>query len=251
MATRYFIELAYDGTEYHGWQIQPNAKSIQETLNKALSTVLRSDVYTVGCGRTDTGVHATQFFAHFELGEQPGKLEDLCYRSNQVLPKDIALKRIFSVEGEAHARFSASSRTYHYLIDSSKNAFQWNRAWEMRDSISLEAMNQAAKKLLEFQDFTSFSKSNTQTETNLCDVSHAEWTPTGTGYKFEIKANRFLRNMVRAIVGTLIDVGRGKLDQGQFEDIIKSKNRSEAGLSVPAHGLYLMDVEYPKGILNE
>lgn len=250
MASRYFIELAYDGTEYHGWQIQPNAKTIQESLNNALSTILRTEVYTIGCGRTDTGVHATTFYAHFDVEQELANPEEVAYRANQVLARDIAILRIFAVSEETHARFTAVSRTYHYLIDNKKNAFGWNRAWQMRDSIDLNSMNEAAKKLLEHTDFTSFSKSNTQTETNLCEIKNATWMNTSTGYRFEITANRFLRNMVRAIVGTLIDVGKGKIDIEQFEEIIRSKNRSNAGLSVPAQGLYLVDIGYPEGVLN-
>ncbi len=249
MANRYFIELSYDGSDFHGWQIQPNAKTIQETLNSALSTILRTEIYTVGCGRTDTGVHATQFFAHFDLELEAPPLEDLCYRCNRLLPESIALKRIFPVAAEAHTRFTATSRSYAYLITQQKDPFAVLRKWELREALNIERMNEGANILTQYQDFSCFSKANTQTETNLCDLSFAQWTQNGTELKFEVTANRFLRNMVRAIVGTLVDLGRGTIDKDTLHNIIASKDRSEAGLSVPAHGLYLTHITYPEGIL--
>ena len=250
MAIRYFIELAYDGTPFHGWQIQPNAKSIQESLNNALSTILRSEIYAVGCGRTDTGVHAKLFYAHFDIQNQIGDLEQLKYKCNRLLDPAIAVFRFFKVDENAHARFSAISRSYEYLITQQKDPFAVNRKWEMREKLNLDAMNEAAATLLQYKDFTSFSKSNTQTETNLCDVSEAYWIQTGNELQFNITANRFLRNMVRAIVGTTLEVGQGKINTAEFKSIIEAKNRSEAGLSVPAHGLYLSNIVYPEGMIE-
>ncbi|MEX2597991.1 MAG: tRNA pseudouridine(38-40) synthase TruA [Salibacteraceae bacterium] len=250
MAHRYFIELSYDGTAYHGWQVQPNAKTIQETLNNAISTIIRKEIYCVGCGRTDTGVHAQQFYAHFDVTQAIENTSQLTYKANRVLPKDIAIHRIFEVEKDTHSRFSAINRTYKYRITQFKDPFSINRKWEMRDKVDVNVMNQAAKLLLGEQDFTSFSKSNTQTETNICNVMHAEWQTNDRELIFNVKANRFLRNMVRALVGTLVDVGKGSISIAEFESIIKTKNRSEAGLSVPAHGLYLTEIEYPGGALK-
>lgn len=250
MASRYFIELAYDGSDFHGWQIQPNAKTIQETLNTALSTLLRTDIYTVGCGRTDTGVHASQYFAHFESDVELTDLEDFVYRSNRVLPTSIALKRCFPVDNDTHARFTATSRCYAYLITQQKDPFAVLRKWEMRDTVDIDRMNKGAAKLLGEKDFGCFSKSNTQTETNLCNMTHAQWYEDGATLRFEVSANRFLRNMVRAIVGTLVDLGKGTITLDDIDRILDSKDRSEAGLSVPAHGLYLTNVSYPEGVTS-
>jgi len=249
MAKRYFIELSYDGSEFHGWQIQPNAKTIQETLNSALSTLLRTDIYTVGCGRTDTGVHASQYFAHFEVEETTFQPEELTYRSNRVLPPSIAVQRIFEVAPDAHTRFSATSRSYTYLITQQKDPFAVLRKWEMREALDLNRMNEGAAILKTYEDFSCFSKSNTQTETNLCNVTHAEWSQEGSEIRFDITANRFLRNMVRAVVGTLVDLGKGTITLDDLKTIIESKERSEAGLSVPAHGLYLTRITYPEGMI--
>jgi len=249
MVKRYFIELSYDGSEFHGWQIQPNAKTIQETLNSALSTLLRTDIYTVGCGRTDTGVHASQYFAHFEVEETTFQPEELTYRSNRVLPPSIAVQRIFEVAPDAHTRFSATSRSYTYLITQQKDPFAVLRKWEMREALDLNRMNEGAAILKTYEDFSCFSKSNTQTETNLCNVTHAEWSQEGSEIRFDITANRFLRNMVRAIVGTLVDLGKGTITLDDLKTIIESKERSEAGLSVPAHGLYLTRITYPEGMI--
>ena len=246
MAKRYFIQLSYDGTHLHGWQIQPNAKSIQETLNEALCTLLRTNIYTIGCGRTDTGVHASFFVAHMDIAELVLSENELVYKLNRLLPESIAIQQIFEVDPTLHARFSALSRTYHYHITSVKNPFTVNRKWELREVLDLNRMNESAKFLLGEHDFSCFSKSNTQTETNICRVSEAFWTRiSDSEIVFTISANRFLRNMVRAIVGTLVEVGKGKMDITDIKDILDSKNRSEAGTSVPAHGLYLTNVIYP------
>lgn len=245
MAKRYFIELSYDGTPFHGWQIQNNAKSIQQSLNEALSTVIRQEIYCVGCGRTDTGVHAREFFAHFEIEQPLDALKDICFHANCLLPKEIAIHRMFEVSEDTHARFSAISRSYEYHITTRKDPFAQQRKWEYREPLNLEQMNAAAASLSEYEDFTSFSKSHTDTHTNLCTVSHARWTATETDLRFEITANRFLRNMVRAIVGTTVEVGQGKLTVQDFHQIIQAKDRSKAGFSAPAHGLYLTHVTYP------
>lgn len=246
MAKRYFIQLSYDGTHFHGWQIQPNAKSIQETLNEALSTLLRTNIYTIGCGRTDTGVHASFFIAHMDVEQLIIPENELVYKLNRILPESIAIQQVFEVDLDMHARFSAVSRTYQYHITSVKNPFSVNRKWELREKLNLELMNEAAQLLLGEHDFSCFSKSNTQTETNLCNISEAVWSNVSdTEIVFTISANRFLRNMVRAIVGTLVEIGKNKMDVQEIKAILESKNRSEAGTSVPAHGLYLTNVIYP------
>ncbi len=248
MAKRYFVKLAYDGTPFHGWQIQPNAKSIQECLNDAFSKVLRMDIYTVGCGRTDTGVHAREFYAHFDVEEPVSQLEDLYYRVNQILPKEIALFEIFPVKEDMHTRFSATARTYEYLITQKKDPFVVNRMLEFRQPLDLDRMNEACRALFDFNDFESFSRTGGQTEHHLCDIMSASWTKELSTLRFEVKANRFLRNMVRAMVGTMIEVGQKKIDIQAFRDIIAAKNRSRASSSAPAHGLYLIQIDYPKGL---
>jgi tRNA pseudouridine38-40 synthase len=248
---RYFIELAYDGTRYHGWQIQPNAVTVQELLNKALSTVLRQSVDTTGCGRTDTGVHATEFFAHFDLQlseESAAKTPPSGgwgARLNALLPTDIAIKNIMPVHIDAHARFDATLRSYQYHIHFNKDPFKHNYSWLIKDRPDIGLMNEAAKIIMEYIDFSCFSKSNTQVKTNNCTISRAEWVETDGGIVFHISADRFLRNMVRAIVGTLMQVGRKAIEPEDVRAIIESKNRSEAGTSVPACGLYLTEVKYP------
>ena len=281
---RYFIELSYDGTAYHGWQIQPNGASVQETLQKALSMLLRQDVQVTGAGRTDAGVHAAMMVAHFDVeGQAPlpappvggraaspvascsqedkesspprGELErglergldldNLVYRLNGVLPHDIAVHKIYPVADDLHARFSARARTYYYYVHTRKSPFLRDRSWRLVRTPDFEAMNCAAATLLEYEDFTSFSKVNTDTKTNICHVTSARWVQLSDyEWRFEITADRFLRNMVRAIVGTLMEVGRGSLSVDGFRQVIEQKNRSAAGDSVPARGLFLQNVEY-------
>ncbi|RCH55565.1 tRNA pseudouridine(38-40) synthase TruA [Mucilaginibacter hurinus] len=242
---RFFIELAYDGTGYHGWQIQPNAVTVQELLNKALATLLRQPVETTGCGRTDTGVHAKEFYAHIDT-KTTGKPWAVNKKSlNALLPPSIAVKNIIPVHTDAHARFDATVRSYEYHIHFDKNPFKHGRSWLLRDKPDTELMNRAASMLMEHTDFSCFSKSNTQVKTNYCKVSRALWLETNGGIVFHISADRFLRNMVRAIVGTLLEVGRKEISPETIHDIIKSKNRSNAGTSVPACGLYLTEVKYP------
>ncbi|WP_317163467.1 tRNA pseudouridine(38-40) synthase TruA [Mucilaginibacter arboris] len=269
---RYFAELAFDGTKYHGWQIQQNAVSVQEVFNKALGVLLRQPIETVGCGRTDTGVHARQLFAHFDIGgegagfeargagdergtgsgergavnPEPSTISHRLKTSlNALLPKDIAVKNIIPVAADAHARFDATLRAYEYHIHFGKDPFKQNYSWQLRDFPDLELMNQAANIIKKYRDFSCFSKSNTQVKTNFCVIKEACWQPKEDGLIFHISADRFLRNMVRAIVGTLIAVGRKEMEPEAVRKIIESKNRSNAGVSVPACGLYLTKVVYP------
>jgi tRNA pseudouridine38-40 synthase len=232
---------------YHGWQIQPNAISVQEVLKKALSTILKTEISIMGAGRTDTGVHASQMFAHFDF-EGDFEVKDLMYKLNSILPKDIAVKDVFEVKPEIHARFYAESRTYHYKISTSKNVFDYDFAYEMQLPLDINAMNEACEILFEYKDFQCFSKSNTDVKTYNCDIKEAFWTKSSNQLIFTITANRFLRNMVRAIVGTMVNIGLGKLKPEDLHRIIASKNRSEAGFSVPAHGLYLVEIAYPDTI---
>lgn len=243
---RYFLELAYNGTAYHGWQIQNNAVSVQEKINRALSILCRAEIESIGCGRTDTGVHARQLFAHFDTAPDIDVLSPRFLQSlNAMLPYDIVVKRILKVENDAHARFDATLRSYEYHIHFSKDPFLHNLSWLQRDIPDIELMNAAAAVLMEYRDFSCFSKSNTQTLTNNCVITRAEWLNTDKGIVFHISADRFLRNMVRAIVGTLIRVGRKEIEVEDIRGVIESKDRSNAGESVPACGLYLTEVKYP------
>ncbi len=243
---RFFIELSYNGTNYHGWQIQPNALTVQEHLDKALSVYFRQPVASLGCGRTDAGVHATQFYAHVDLQiEKPDQIGKSVTGINSLLPYDIAVKRVFQVKDDAHARFDARARAYQYHLHFHKDPFKLNRSWLFKGDLDQDAMNNAAALLLSYTDFSCFSKSNTQTFTNNCKIMEAHFETTEDGLIFTIKADRFLRNMVRAIVGTLIRIGKKEIDLAQLAQIIESKNRSNAGQSVPACGLYLVNVDYP------
>lgn len=254
---RYFIELSYDGTAYCGWQVQPNGESVQGTLQRALSLLLREEVTVTGAGRTDAGVHAAMMVAHFDTkdplptpsvreGEAKQTACDyLVYRLNGVLPHDIAIHRIYPVADDMHARFSARARTYYYYVHTRKSPFLRDRSWRLVKTPNFEAMNQAAAILPMFEDFTSFSKVNTDTKTNICHVRAARWVQLSDyEWRFEITADRFLRNMVRAIVGTLMEVGRGQLTLEGFRQVIELKDRCAAGDSVPARGLFLQNVEY-------
>ena len=245
---RYFIEIAYDGTRYHGWQVQPNALSVQEVLDKVLSTVLRQAIETVGCGRTDTGVHAKQLYAHFDVLGDAGDtrhLQTLMRSINGLLPTDIAAKQLIPVHADAHARFDATERSYEYHIHFEKDPFLHHFSWQLRGQPDVELMNLAAKIIMEYTDFGCFSKSNTQVKTNNCKITRAEWVQHNGKLVFYITADRFLRNMVRAIVGTLMMVGKKEITPDEVRGIIESKNRSNAGTSVPACGLYLTGIKYP------
>ncbi|WMW78830.1 tRNA pseudouridine(38-40) synthase TruA [Flavobacterium sp. 20NA77.7] len=241
---RYFIEFAYNGKNYFGFQIQPDAISVQEILNTALHTLLRESIEIVGAGRTDSGVHATQMFAHFDSSIIPDK-KQFIHRLNSFLPKDIVIYNMHEVSTTAHARFDATSRTYEYHIHTYKNPFMHEGSWYVHQPLNIQLMNEAAKILLEYEDFECFSKVHTDVKTFICKITEAYWTQEDTKLKFTITADRFLRNMVRAIVGTLINIGLEKITLTDFRKIIESKNRSQAGFSVPAHGLYLVRVNYP------
>ncbi|MCM5661604.1 tRNA pseudouridine(38-40) synthase TruA [Galbibacter mesophilus] len=246
---RYFLELSYNGKHYHGWQYQPNAISVQEVLENALSTLLRSEIQIVGAGRTDAGVHAKQMYAHFDV-ESIVDEEELHYKLNSYLPTDISIQNIQRVQDDAHARFDAVQRSYEYWVVSQKNPFYTDYAYNLRAELDLDAMNEAADLLLKYKDFQCFSKSNTDVKTYICDVRKAVWVRQNDLLVFHITADRFLRNMVRAVVGTLLDVGMGKRTMEDVKKIIESKNRSNAGASVPAHGLYLTEVLYPERIFK-
>ncbi len=246
MATRYFIKLSYKGTQYCGWQVQENAITVQQKINEVLSVLLQKSIDTVGCGRTDTGVHATDFYAHFDTEVSFESKEKLLYRMNKILPKDIAVIDIIPVTENAHARFDAIKRTYKYYICKTKNPFLQDTAWYFTQDLDLIAMNAAARQLFNYADFSAFSKSNTQTKTNNCKIYEAEWIRLDDKFVFTICADRFLRNMVRAIVGTLIEVGTAKITIDQFCKIIEAKDRTKAGQSAPAEGLFLEKVEYPR-----
>jgi len=250
MPQRYFLQLSYKGTRYHGWQVQPNAVSVQEVMENALSTLLREKIAVVGAGRTDTGVHASYFILHFDLEKDFPKNYDLVYKLNSFLPEDIAVQACWPVSEDAHARFSATSRTYHYFISTQKDPFSTESSYYYSLLLDVDKMNVAAQILFEYEDFTSFSRLHTDVKTNNCQIMQAEWKKEGTQLIFVIKADRFLRNMVRAIVGTLLEVGKGKLSVEEFKQIIEKQDRGAAGASAPAHGLFLVDIEYPEEILN-
>ena len=245
---RFFIYLSYKGTAYHGWQIQPNGISVQEVLTKALSTVLRSETEITGAGRTDTGVHARLMVAHFDVGAELPAEFDLTNKLNSLLPRDIAIQQIIEVQPDAHARFDAVSRRYEYHVVTEKDVFKTEFAARLSDKLDFEDMNRAAAVLLEYRDFTSFSKLHTDVKTNNCVISRAEWTSRNSEWIFTIEADRFLRNMVRAVVGTLFEVGRHRMSVEEFRAVIEAKNRCKAGVSVPAHGLYLVDIQYHENI---
>lgn len=244
---RYFLELSYNGSAYHGWQNQPKAISVQEVLENALSLLLKETIAIMGAGRTDTGVHAKQMFAHFDT-DIVFVEADLVFKLNAFLPKDVAIHAIFKVKDDAHARFDALSRTYLYRITLKKNVFNFDNAYYVKHALDVEKMKEASKLLLQYQDFQCFSKVNTDVKTYYCNIMKAEWLYENDELHFTIKADRFLRNMVRAIVGTMLQIGLGKLQVDDLHAIITSKNRSEAGFSVPAHALYLTEVEYPNDI---
>ncbi|MDG1572233.1 tRNA pseudouridine(38-40) synthase TruA [Robiginitalea sp. M366] len=244
---RYFIEFSYLGTAYHGWQRQPNALGIQQLMEERLATLLGADhLDLVAAGRTDAGVHARQMFAHFDW-DAPLAV-DLVHRLNSFLPDDIGIHSLQQVTASAHARFDALGRTYEYLLIQQKDPFWLERAHWVQAPLDFEAMNQAAALMLDFEDFKCFSRSKTDVKTYTCDLREARWDYMDGRWVFTITANRFLRNMVRAVVGTLLLVGRGQLDPEDVKTIIKSRDRRRAGASVPAKGLYLTRIEYPPGI---
>ncbi len=251
---RYFIQLSYDGTGYHGWQVQPNGVSVQEVLQKALSTLLRQPTEVTGAGRTDAGVHASMMVAHFDwpadhegegCEEAPLDCTQLTYKLNRLLPPDVAVQAVRPVGPEMHARFSATRRTYHYYIHTRKDPFLRGYSWQVNVPLDFALMNEAAQVLLEYSDFTSFSKTGTDVKTNICQLTEARWEQLKPGeWRFTVSANRFLRNMVRAIVGTLVEVGRHRMTISQMRHAIEAKDRQRAGESVPGHALYLTNIEY-------
>jgi tRNA pseudouridine38-40 synthase len=245
---RYFLYFSYKGTAYHGWQFQPNGISVQEVLTKALCTILRTDIELTGAGRTDTGVHASLMVAHFDMECSLPSEFDLTAKLNSYLPKDIAILKITEVNPDAHARFDAISRKYEYHVVLQKSVFKNELTAQITDKINFEVMNLAAATLKEYRDFTSFSKLHTDVKTNNCTITQAEWTRKENEWVFTIQADRFLRNMVRAIVGTLFEVGRGKMTVDEFRSVVEVRDRCKAGVSVPAQGLYLVDIQYPDNI---
>lgn len=255
---RYFIHMAYDGTDFFGWQIQPDQRTVQQVMSDSLSTLLREEVTVTGAGRTDTGVHASHFVAHFDtlrpIEEWPGKdteaerksrsLKEWVFKLNRFLPPDIVVFNILEVPVDMHARYSATYRTYQYHISKEKPLFERSYAHYLFGSLDVPSMQRCCQLILETKDFTSFSKLHTDVKTHICKVTHADWVVLEKGYRFEIRADRFLRNMVRSLVGTLLEVGKGKLDVDEFREIAEAKDRSRAGQSAPAHGLFLVDIGY-------
>lgn len=242
---RYVMSLAFKGTHYHGWQKQHNASSVQGVLDEKLSLLVGANIETLGCGRTDTGVHAKQFFAHFDAAHNLNT-QQLLFKLNQILPQDIAVYEVKQAADDFNARFDALTRTYEYIISTRHNPFMIDQAWFQYGQLDIESMNKAAGMLLGKKDFESFSKVHTQVNNFICEVVEANWTKRGDQLVFTITANRFLRNMVRAIVGTLVKIGRGKMDYNEIESILEKRDRCEAGQSVPAHGLYLTQIVYPQ-----
>jgi tRNA pseudouridine38-40 synthase len=243
---KYFLDIAYNGSNYHGWQVQQNAHTVQQELNNALKKLFQQTVETLGSGRTDTGVHAAQQFVQIELDKELS--EELIFKLNCILPNDIIIKDFFKVRDDASARFDAVSRTYHYKICPLKDPFHRGLAYLFYKELNMEKMNKAAKILFKYKDFQAFSKVKTSVDHFLCDIMKAEWKKKNGLLVFEIEANRFLRGMVRSIVGTLIEVGLGRMSLTGFEKIIQGKSRMEAGRSVPAEGLYLIKIKYPKRV---
>jgi len=246
---RYFIFLAFEGTNYHGWQMQPNAFTVQQTLENALSLIFGEKISLTGAGRTDTGVHAAIFCAHFDsYKDNIDSDKKLIFRLNNFLPADIAIKSVKKVIPEANARFSAISRTYQYYIQKTKNPFKQQWSWHINYPLNVLLMNTACGILKEYTDFTSFCRLHSDAKTNICNISSAEWVENENEIIFSITANRFLRNMVRAIVGTMVDLGAGKINLENFKKIIEDKDRCKAGMSAPAKGLFLTDINYPENI---
>ena len=249
MKTRYFIFISYKGTSYHGWQIQPNSVTVQQILEESLSVVLNEKITTIGAGRTDTGVHAIVFCAHFEsISPDLTESWNLIFRLNQYLPPDISISSIKKVLPDANARYSAVSRTYKYYISKVKDPFFDNSSWYIHGNFDISAMNEGCQILYNYSDFTSFSKLHSGAKSNICKIYNAGWEESDSRLIFTIKADRFLRNMVRAIVGTMVDIGCGRKDIKEFEEIILAKDRCKAGKSAPAKGLFLVDIEYPEEI---
>ena len=249
MRTRYFIFLSYNGTRYHGWQVQPNSVTVQQILDEALSTILNEKICTVGAGRTDTGVHAKYFCAHFDSDNDVISSDNnLVFRMNRYLPEDISIMSVKKVVPDANARYNALSRTYNYYISKVKDPFRNSFSWFLYGKLDISSMNKAADLLLNYTDFTSFSRLHSGSKTNICRIYYAKWEENDEELVLTIKADRFLRNMVRSVVGTMTDIGFGKTDLEKFEEIIRAKDRCKAGMSAPAKGLFLSGIEYPDDV---
>lgn len=251
MPNRYFLQLSYKGTHYHGWQAQENTpKTVQQTLDDVLTKILAEKITVAGAGRTDTGVHAQEYFAHFDSEKKDVHIDPQkwLFKLNVLLPEDIAIQKIIPVQSNAHARFDAHSRTYRYFVNRKKDPFLADSAYYLYGKLDLESMNKAAAIVVRNTDFTSFSKVNTQVKNNICAVKKADWEEQGDLLIFTVQADRFLRNMVRSLVGTMLEIGFGKIKAVEMQTIFDAKNRCEAGLSVPAHGLYLTKIDYPEKI---
>lgn len=249
MKNRYFIFLSYDGSSYHGWQVQPGKITVQNKLEEALSVILQENIKATGAGRTDTGVHARLFVAHFDSEKEDlARNSNIVFRLNTYLPDDIAVSNMLAVHNKAHARYDATSRTYSYYISLRKDPFNQKFTWYRYGSLDINAMNQASAYLMKYDDFTSFSRSHTQVKTNICKIYEACWISDSNKMVFTIRANRFLRNMVRSIVGTMVEIGTGRMPPGEIEKIIMAKDRSAAGVSAPAEGLFLEYIEYDQSI---
>lgn len=242
---RYFIWFSYDGGRYHGWQLQPNGVTVQSELQRCLSVLLRQEVAVTGAGRTDAGVHARRMAAHFDVEQLPMSTADLTHRLNGMLPYDIGVSAVEPVAADMHARFSALSRTYHYYVHTRKDPFLQQFSLEIHYQLDFPLMNEAARLLTTYEDFGAFCKAGSDVKTTICHVTHAQWHQTSdTTWYFEITANRFLRNMVRAVVGTLVEVGRHRLSLADFCQVIEQGRRTQAGESMPAKALFLEDVRY-------
>ena len=248
---RYLLELSYNGTNYHGWQIQPNSITVQAVIEKALSVMLNQKIHVVGAGRTDAGVHAAYFCLHFDSSNSIDDQKGFIYKLNSYLKSDIYVINILKVSDDFHARFDALARTYQYKLTIKKNPFLKDQAYYIRKNLDFSKMNLAALKLFNYTNFKCFSKSNTDVKTYNCTIKKAVWVYRDNCWFFEISANRFLRNMVRAIVGTLIEIGEGKKEVEYFDYVIRNQKRELAGYSVPAHGLYLVDILYPENFLSD
>jgi tRNA pseudouridine38-40 synthase len=247
---RYFIQISFKGTAYHGWQVQQNAHSVQAELNNALKTVFEEVIETTGCGRTDTGVHAREFFAHFDAEREDLEDQYWKFKLNSFLPSDIVCHKIFKVPADAHARYDAISRTYRYYITKERDPFAVGSAYYLYGPLDMARVREATEILFEYEEFSCFSKSKTQVKTDICKIMEASWEEKGEKIIFTIRADRFLRNMVRAITGTLIEVGRKKITKEDFRKIIEGKSRTAAGASVPACGLFLEKITYPEGLIK-
>ncbi len=245
---RYFLEISYDGTDYHGWQVQPNGISIQQVMEEKLAVLFKQPIEITGSGRTDAGVHAMRQYAHFDCIELPYPQDELMYKLNRMLPIDISIRGIFKVKDDAHARFDATLRSYHYHISFIKDPFRYRYRYSLWQPLDVPLMQQAAKMLFNYDDFASFCKYNHDAKTTLCKIQQAEWVESPGQLNFIISSDRFLRNMVRAIVGTMVELGNHKMSLADFKTIIETKDRKAAGLSAPAAGLFLAEVHYPESI---